>query len=177
MYVVDTNVFSNAFKFTKIKSFPTFWYTLEYLLENEIVTSVREVYRELESFFISNSSDNDDVSRWLKNNKKYFAMPTVEDCINITKIFKNKHYRQLIKRQNVLEGKPEGDPFVIAKAMSENKTVVTNEKFKKNAAKIPNVCKAFDVDYIDGDEFFQFVNEYFDNHLKDKYYDFDLKYI
>lgn len=170
MYVLDNNVLSNCFKFVKIGSFPTYWYTLEHLLKNGIVASSREVHRELSDFFTGDNYDNGEIQNWLKMNKNYFHTPTNEECEIVTLIFKNKHFRQLIKRQSLLQGSPEGDPFVIAKAIHEDRIVVTNEKYKVNGAKIPNVCDAFGVKWIDGDVFNKFVNEYFDRNLKNEYY-------
>lgn len=171
MFVVDTNVFSNAFKHIKFKSFPTFWIGFEDLLEKGSIISVREVYRELETFFITTKVDNnDEVTKWLKRNKHHFLTPANKDCIEVQKIFKNKHFRQLIKRQSLLYGNPEADAFVVAKAIVEDATVVTNEKAKQNGAKIPNVCIDFGVNYINDNEFFKYINEHFDKNLKDKYY-------
>lgn len=55
----------------------------------------------------------------------------------------------LIKENNRLTGRPEADPFVIAKGMVEERTVVTMERFKPQAPKMPNVCEHFGVAYLD----------------------------
>ena len=52
-----------------------------------------------------------------------------------------------------LLGMPVADPFVIACAKIRNGTVVTEERWKANAAKIPNVCKHFEVPCIDLEAF------------------------
>lgn len=49
----------------------------------------------------------------------------------------------------------EADPFVMAKALVENKIVVTTEKFKPNAPKIPSVCAYFDVKHFGLFDFFR----------------------
>jgi hypothetical protein len=41
------------------------------------------------------------------------------------------------------------DPFVIACAKIHDGTVVTEEQFKPNAAKIPNVCQHFNIPCVD----------------------------
>jgi hypothetical protein len=56
-----------------------------------------------------------------------------------------------------LTGTPVADPFVIACAAVRNGAVVTEEKFKQNAAKIPNVCAHFQVDCIDLEGFMRAV--------------------
>jgi hypothetical protein len=46
------------------------------------------------------------------------------------------------------------DPFVVAAAATkEEGVVVTQERFRENAAKIPNVCRHFGVGCIDLEEF------------------------
>ena len=46
---------------------------------------------------------------------------------------------------SLLKGGNNADPFVIAKAAIEDLAVVTMEEFKPNAAKIPNICRHFNV--------------------------------
>lgn len=66
-----------------------------------------------------------------------------------------KHFQTLIGRESILRGTPVADPFVIAKAGVEGGIVVTEEQFKKNAAKIPNVCKHFGIDWVDLERFME----------------------
>nr|WP_292587324.1 DUF4411 family protein [Mesorhizobium sp.] len=47
------------------------------------------------------------------------------------------------------------DPFVIAKAASEGRGVVTMEEFKPNGAKIPNICRHFEVECMSLEEFME----------------------
>jgi hypothetical protein len=42
-----------------------------------------------------------------------------------------------------MTGQPVADPFLIAAAQCCGGTVVTQERLKPNAAKIPNVCQHF----------------------------------
>ena len=53
----------------------------------------------------------------------------------------------LVSEQDLLAGNLRADPFIIAKAKVLNGCVVTEERRKPNAAKIPNVCEHFGVDY------------------------------
>jgi hypothetical protein len=48
-----------------------------------------------------------------------------------------------------LHGGAFADPFIIAKAFVEKATVITQEKYKENATKIPNICNHFKIDNID----------------------------
>jgi hypothetical protein len=171
MYVVDTMVFSNLFKHIKFGSFKAFWISFEELFNRGEIISSREVYRELESFFLSSGyNNNDEVSRWLKNHKSFFLTPDDIICKKVSEIFMFKQFRLSVKKQSLLNGNPEADVFVVATAIVKKAIVVTNEKFKPNGSKIPNICKTFNVDCINGDEFNQLINDFFESELKDAYY-------
>ncbi len=58
-----------------------------------------------------------------------------------------------IEQQKLYKGGHNADPFVIAKAATDGFTVVTMEKLKPNAAKIPNICKHFNVPCMTLEEF------------------------
>ncbi len=57
-----------------------------------------------------------------------------------------------------MQGKPVADPFVIAKANAIGGCVVTQEKFRKNAAKIPNICKHFEIRFTNLEGFMEKVD-------------------
>ena len=171
MFILDNNVLSHAFKNIKIDSFPTFWYSLENLIRNRYVISSREVLRELQGFFVmSGKSDNDAVSKWLNDHKFMFLTPTQNECKIVADIFSKPHFQQLIKKRSILTGNPEADVFILAQAIARKATVVTFEEFKKNGSKIPNVCIDYHVDFINGDEFFKYVNNHFNSELKDEFF-------
>ena len=75
----------------------------------------------------------------------------------MTQIFQIPHFQSLIGEKQRLTGTPVADPFVIACAKVRKGTVVTEEKLKSNAAKIPNVCQhpSVKVDCIDLEAFMQ----------------------
>ena len=61
----------------------------------------------------------------------------------------------LIRKKETLEGRPVADPFLVAKAKVENTTLVTQEERRENAAKIPNVCEHFGVQYTNLEGFME----------------------
>jgi hypothetical protein len=61
----------------------------------------------------------------------------------------------MIRRKERLQGKPVADPFVIAKAKIVQGTVVTQELWKDNSAKLPNVCDHFNIPCIDLENFME----------------------
>ncbi len=80
-----------------------------------------------------------------QNESEFFSEPTPVEMHFIRKIYEIKHFQASLSQRKLLSGGPYSDPFVIAKAKIESATVVTSEKSAPNFAKIPNICKHFDV--------------------------------
>ncbi len=112
--------------------------------------STREVWTELKGQDVS-----EQVLEWGKRNKKIFSMPDRSEMMFVATIFNVPHFQSLIGEQQRLKGMPVADPFVIACAKIRNGTVVTEERLKPNAAKIPNVCEYFNVPCTDLEGFMQ----------------------
>jgi len=147
-YVFDTNSLIVLFKNFYKSRFPTLWHNYNELLSSQKIISVREVSKEITTYY----NENDRLTLWAKENAQVFQKPNKTELQYVTDMFKNNHFQGLISQKSVLEGKPAADPFVIAKAKVLNGYVVTQEKYKENAAKIPNVCVFFDVAciYLEG---------------------------
>lgn len=64
----------------------------------------------------------------------------------------SKH-KKIIRLTNFSGGTPVADPFIIAKAKVYNLVVVTQEVFRENAHKIPNICIEHNVKYMTLEEF------------------------
>ena len=98
---------------------------------------------------IESYSKKDDLQEWAKNNKTIFQPPTSkEEAIIVRQIYEIPHFQQGLENKKRLQGGAFADPWLIAKAKEIRGILVTEEKFKSNGAKIPNICKHFDVDYI-----------------------------
>jgi hypothetical protein len=111
--------------------------------------STREVFNELERF-----DDPEPLLAWAKNHKDIFATPTNEETQFVARIFQIQHFQALIAQKSILTGRPVADPFVIAAAaIKQEGAVVTQELFKENGAKIPNVCRHFGVRCMNLEEF------------------------
>jgi len=150
MYIFDTNslivIFTNFYQ----SRFPSLWEKFDTLISNGRIVSVREVYNEITSYY----ADTRPV-KWAKDNRKLFEEPSTEEMEFVGKIFSIKHFQLLIRKKEILNGKPVADPFVVAKAKIENSIVITQEKLKENAAKIPNVCQHFKIEYMDLEGFME----------------------
>lgn len=140
IYVFDSGPLIVMFRHYYRDSFPSLWGLFDDMIENGGIISVREVKGELED-------KEDALSDWVSNNSSIFSKATPNEALFVSQIFQIRHFQQMINKQAQLEGRPVADPFVIAKAHSlkANGCVVTTEKWKKNAAKIPNVCDHFGV--------------------------------
>jgi len=138
MYIFDTNSFS-ALQHLYPEVFKKFWVEFNNLLDKQVF-SVEEVYKELE-----NKGWGKHMEDWLKENKKIFLKPTAEEAKIVREIFSIRHFQSLIKKNSF---KPQADPFIIALAKTKEGIVVTEEKYKKNSSKIPNVCEHFKVECI-----------------------------
>jgi hypothetical protein len=139
IYVFDSDTLIHLFKNFYQGRFPSLWEKFDLSISDGAIISVSEVYEEIHRY-------GDKLSEWAKQNEDIFQEPSLKEQILVSEIFKIPHFQSLVKRQSLLYGKPVADPFIIAKAWDTNACVVTQEEGKPNAAKIPNVCKHFNVD-------------------------------
>jgi hypothetical protein len=139
IFVFDTSVFI-VLKNFYTATFPSLWAQLGDLVGKGGIISVREVLQELENY-----NDTDFIQEWAKRNKAIFAKPSNEETVFVARILSIPHFQPLIGQKALLKGTAVADPFVIAAAKIRNGTVVTEEREKPNAAKIPNVCAHFHI--------------------------------
>jgi len=151
IYVFDSSTLIDLFRHYYPQRFPTLWEHFNELVSNQAIISVREAKNELEG-------QEDRLSDWVKHHHESFLPPTANEWSFVTDIFKIAHFQTLIRKKELLQGKPVADPFIIAKAKAMNGYVVTQEKLKENAARIPNVCNHFDIPFIDLEGFMEKEN-------------------
>lgn len=151
-YVFDTNVFVQLFNSYYRDRFPTLWKQFDILVINGRITSTREVHRELEGF------GNVALQGWLEKKKEVFPNPTMAEAEFVTKIYAVTHFQQNIENKKLLKGGNNADPFVVARAKILDGTVVTLERKRPNAVKIPNICQHFGIDCVSLDGFMELEN-------------------
>ena len=139
MYILDTNVFSTMGSYYPT-SFPSLWDRLDTLVTTGNLLSVREVWRELQY-----KGQSDHIFDWIKKHRQIFTRPSNEEMEIVAFIFEDIRFRGLVKESNIYKGRPVADPFLVASGKVRNATVVTEEKFKPDGAKIPTVCKELGV--------------------------------
>ena len=138
-YVFDSSSLINLFRHYYPERFPSLWEKFDDVVENEHLTSVKEVFNEV-------NRKDDALSIWVKEQKnKLFSNPTVDELHFVADIFRVKHFQGMIRKKEQLKGSPVADPFVIARAKILDAYVVTEENYAENSAKIPNVCKHFNI--------------------------------
>ena len=141
-YVIDTSVISMLHRNYYRKQFPTLWKLFDTMVDEGRLTSCREASRELEDM-------GGAAYDWAKAHPDLFSVPDAKDGAMVTKIYAVRHFQANIEKQKILKGGLCADPFLIARAHSIKATVLTMEQTKPNAAKIPNICKHFDVPCVD----------------------------
>jgi len=147
-YVFDTGPFVSLFKNFYPSTFVTLWENFGVLIEDGSIVSTREVFREIEG-------QEDDLLEWSKAHKQIFTTPTAAEGAFVGQIYAVAHFQANIEQQKMLKGGKNADPFVIAKAAVDGLHVVTLEKLKPNAAKVPNICAHFGVQCLSLEEFMQ----------------------
>lgn len=139
MYVFDTSPLSTLFKNYYPSRFPSLWREFDSLVDSGNIVSTREVLREIDDAPVES------LRHWAKINSSLFCMPTAAEAEFVSRIYRVSHFQQNIEQQKLLKGGRNADPFVIAKAAVEEKTVVTMELGKPHGVKIPNICQYFEV--------------------------------
>lgn len=153
IYGFDSGPLIDLFRHYYRERFPSLWQHFDEMVADGRITSTREVGNEIEGH-------GDSLAKWLEelaeNRKNVFVTPTSAELEAVRQIFGVRHFQAMIRKRQLLEGRPVADPFVIARAKClNNGCVVTAEKHMPNAAKIPNVCKHFDVDWTDLEGFME----------------------
>jgi hypothetical protein len=149
IYVFDTSSLSKLKHFFP-GVFKSVWTGLDALVLSGHLISTREVWNEIERGDVDAHTNN-----WLKLRKQIFTTPTGPELQFVAQIFQTPHFQALIGEKQRLMGTPVADPFVIACAKVRGGTVVTEERLKPQAAKIPNVCQHFSVPCMDLETFMQ----------------------
>jgi hypothetical protein len=152
IYVFDNSSLSRLKHFFP-EVFVSIWAGLDTLVEENRLISTREVWNELQRGVVDVS-----VNSWLKVRKEIFTTPDARELQFVSHIFQVRHFQGLIGEQQRLKGTPVADPFVIACAKIRQGTVVTEEQYKSNAAKIPNVCEHFNIPCVNLEDFMKQQN-------------------
>ncbi|MCY4401676.1 MAG: DUF4411 family protein [Candidatus Poribacteria bacterium] len=143
MYVFDNNSFRELGSYYP-NQFPSFWIEFNRAVENtKIITSVREVYKELEFYTRPRHAH---ITNWVKEHRSIFREPSLDELNFVNQILSTKNFKDILRHEHLYEGKPCADPFIIAAAKVIDGCVVTEESKKPNSPNIPNVCEYFNIE-------------------------------
>ncbi len=144
-YILDTNSFRVLSNYYAAQ-FPTFWKKFDVEVQAQRIISVREVLKELEAY----------KSNWIykkaRSMQSAFLIPSGQQAAFVANLLSQKKYQAMVAKKNMLQGKPVADPFLVAAGFELGGSVVTEEKRKPNAVKIPNVCDDFSIRVVNVEE-------------------------
>jgi len=138
-YSFDSGVFINGRRDIFIPTaFPGVWKRIEEMIAMGQVRAVDEVKREV-------SRHDDETAKWAKAQKGLFV-PLTRDVQEATSKILEQHPRLISLGSN----KNSADPFVVALAMAQEGSVVTQETLsgKLHKPRIPDVCIAMGVPWM-----------------------------
>ena len=145
-FVLDTNVFVSAKNdYYAFDICPSFWDKLIDAFQNGDIVSIDRVYDEI-------LQRNDELTDWARNEASAMFVPSTDQAVATA-------YSQMLNwvQQNDFtpaakaEFLDAADGWLAAYASVHNATVVTLETFDANIkrrVKLPNVCRQFDVEFI-----------------------------
>ena len=151
IYVIDACALIDAarnYNMSK-KSFSHIWAALDDLIQNGELISSTEIMDELK---------DDDLKAWAKQHKECFLPLTRDVQAKTTEVL--TQFPTLIKILST--GNSNADPFLIATAALQGGTIVTNERLgdsKTKDYKIPNVCQALNIPYMNLHTFLDHILE------------------
>ena len=140
IYVIDACALIDAAKEYNMskKTFSPIWEAFDELISNGQLITSTEIQDELK---------DDDLIAWSKKHKEFFVPLTKEIQEQVFDVLKK--YPTLIKMKS--SSNSNGDPFLVATAIVKNGCIITNERpgdEKTGDYHIPNVCKGYDLPYM-----------------------------
>ena len=147
-YVFDTNVFSQLFRFYYSTRFPSLWTKFHEIVNDGRISSVREVMLEL-----GDGRKSFGALEWAKAHSYLFPEPDAQEAQFVRDILAVQHFQRVIQNKKNRVGKRNADTFIIARADSIRGIVVTEESDPPHGARIPNICRRFDVPCINLEKF------------------------
>jgi hypothetical protein len=128
----------------------TFWNWIEGAAKSDIVVAPKAVYKEV----VENVRTIDDLARWMKTRRKRgFCIEPDADTVAALKIVTQYVFQPGGRYQHpfALDFVSGADPWVIAHAIADGGTVVSQETDKHplaNRVRIPDVCGEFGIKCI-----------------------------
>jgi len=147
MYLLDANTYIQAKNvYYQLDFCPAYWHFLDQQFATGILASIENVYDEL-------SPAGDELADWVKERKAHFH-PMVSNQVQqqfkeIAQHIVNLSNKSQLSVNSFLNG---ADPWLIATAALTGATIVTQETLvpvDSRKVKIPNICRDFNVEFMD----------------------------
>jgi rRNA-processing protein FCF1 len=127
---------------------PGYWLFIDKGLKEKSICTSEMVYRELVGF-------GDELSKWIKHRKQFGLCIPLDKAVQeqMTKVADHVATCGRYDASNISDFLSGADPWIIAHAITNGGTVVTNEsRLQPNAKKvrIPDICAHFKVRCISG---------------------------
>ncbi len=148
-FVLDANIFIEAYhRYYSFDIVPSFWVLLKKKISSGDLISIDRVYEEINKF-----NKDDELKNWVCTEACDCFIPSNDNAVI-------EEYRKIMKwamsqNQFIQAAKNEfanvADAWLIAFAKVYKYTLVTHEELKPGVRRkipIPNVCKVFNVPYI-----------------------------
>ena len=144
IYAIDANALIEAAKNYNLskKDFSFYWEKLNEMVDNKTLISSCDVFDEIK---------DEDLLQWCKKHKNMFVSLDKDIQLKVSQLLKD--YPSLIKMQS--SGNSNADPFLIATAIVNGATIITNERLTNSVSNfhIPDVCKQLNVECINLEKF------------------------
>ena len=140
IYCLDTSSLVTSWHLRyPVDVFPTLWNRIDEWGKIGRILAPEEVIREIEKI-------EDDLNEWLRQ-RPYISQPPDEQVQReVRDILGPGRFSRLVDTK---KGRSIADPWVIAQARVSKAVVVTEEKLSEGRSpKIPDVCRAVGIEYI-----------------------------
>lgn len=147
MYLLDSNILKEAKnRYYSFTICPGFWEWVRQGSGSALLGSVSKIRDE-----INDGDDDDELKIWINNGQplKFFAPDAA--TIEAMKVVSRWVMAQAYDEKNRAAFFAKADPLLVAHAMAHQGTVVTHESYvpsNSRKVKIPNVCEAMEVRWI-----------------------------
>lgn len=141
-FCLDTSFLINGWhKHYRIDVFPSLWDVLGTLMDEGVVFSCEDVFRELKD-------KEDTLLKWAKQHRNAFERPTEEVLGNLAQIM--RRFSNFAAQGGA---RNRADPIVIAHAQVDDAVLVTDEHPSEKQKptkppKIPNVCSTLGIPWM-----------------------------
>ena len=146
-YLLDTNFFIQACRYYPQDIFPSFWDRLQQVIEDGTIVIHETVLEEI-------FKNEDELTKWIKSTPKFKKVKINElifsKYLGMCEWARDPRQNYSQSAISEFEDNHRADAWICAECAVSGHILVTNEKYSNTRAKvkIPNVCQAFNIEYM-----------------------------